>query len=93
MMSVAFAKQRKVCRFCCRPIGSEVILNFGEEFAHAACVEKGKLEEKIKVVRRYWFAKLPDTRKDDVIKPAFEAEHPTNDDKRRAAQEYDALKK
>ena len=53
--------------------------------------EQGKLEEKAKTVRTYWFACLPGERKDDIINPAFDAEYPTNDDKRRATEDYDAL--
>jgi hypothetical protein len=51
--------------------------------------EDSPIQERGRTVRRRWFSEQTAKKQDEVIKPAFDAEHPTDADKRRAANDYD----
>lgn len=50
---------------------------------------QGKLEQKAEAVQRHWFAKLPPAKQNEIIKPAFEKAHPTNDSVKQAVSNYE----
>ena len=41
-----------------------------------------------KGVRKFWFDQLPAEKRDEIIKPAFEKQHPTNDAIRKVSDQY-----
>jgi hypothetical protein len=51
--------------------------------------DDGKLADKEKQVKRHWFNRLDQDKKDAIIGPAFEEAHPTNDEKREATKKFD----
>ncbi len=55
--------------------------------------DDGFLQHREHSVQKHWFNKLPESDQADIIKPAFEAAHPSNADKRRATKEYEATAK
>ena len=66
-----------------RPIGFDTVKS----------EQDSPLEEKARNVRRYWYLRLPDRDKDNIIKPAFEAANPTHEDKIKRRKEYEDLSK
>ena len=50
--------------------------------------DKSKLNDRAKNVQKFWFQNLPEEKREAIIRPAFDAAHPTNDKIREAADKY-----
>lgn len=50
--------------------------------------EDSPIQERGRTVRRRWFSEQTAKKQDEVIEPAFNKEHPTHADKKRATEDY-----